>query len=932
MTRQKIGIGIIAFATLLLELAMIRAFDVILDPSMGYMIVTIAMFALGLGGIFVYIFKIDRFHAKTILPILTLCYALSIVLMLYIHDALPFNLQFSGNLLVQICAWSGMYLTVVFPFFLSGVIFSILFSVYATEISSLYFADLCGAGLGCLLLMFVIPIFGPGGILFLLAGLLCLAAFCVSSFANKTLIVFVPISLILICYPFLHGQYIEFSDHANKRDTNVLKEMGKREYVKWDQISKLEVYDNIGSKYFSLDGGQQASNMMQYDGNLSRFTDLIHQQPQAYYFGLSSLVHYLKRTIPAETLILGAAVGGESKTALIFGARNIDAIEMVGAMVDAAKDRYRTFSGDIFNHPQIRYMKGEARTFLRGTNKQYDIIQMFSNHSSSSITQGNGALESVYLQTVEAYEEYFTHLKPDGILSMNRHYYPRMLTTAAQAWHRLGRSDFHKHVLVFERYAPDTLPTVLIKMTPWTAAEVEEARSYLNREIIGREREQRASFPSPLILRQSPFQSAVICGQNQVDALSLLIGTYGQKALPYPVRVRFSVDGSGQNAEFQLDGRQIHDNQQVVFPLNPPWENVRGRLISVQVSSENTQPDQAFSLWLDSAKQPLVQNIKIGQGTAYKIAFNPVDPAGNLLPAALLAQPFPRELAARADYRLDPVDDNRPFFNMIRKTTRELSPRTSSFLDGGTANILNQQRLPVLSRRLPALSRDVLCFVVVGSMSVLFAALFIFLPLRWTKKGSGIWPAMPWFLVYFSCLGAGFIVIELTLIQLCTKLIGYPTYTYAAVLFALLVSAAFGSFFSRRLLAGHPGRWPWIFLALVAYGGAFLAFCQPLFAHLLQYALPWRWIAATVLIFPLGFFMGMPFPLGIAALDRCYPAGIAWAWGMNGFFTVLGGFLSLVSAFFLGFRITLLIALGIYCVALLAYAMISKARAGLARA
>ena len=41
MTRQKIGIGIIAFATLLLELAMIRAFDVILDPSMGYMIVTI---------------------------------------------------------------------------------------------------------------------------------------------------------------------------------------------------------------------------------------------------------------------------------------------------------------------------------------------------------------------------------------------------------------------------------------------------------------------------------------------------------------------------------------------------------------------------------------------------------------------------------------------------------------------------------------------------------------------------------------------------------------------------------------------------------------------------------------------------------------------------------------------------------------------------
>ena len=53
MYRQHIGTAILAFATLLLELSMIRAFDVILDPVMGYMVITIAMFALGLGGIYV---------------------------------------------------------------------------------------------------------------------------------------------------------------------------------------------------------------------------------------------------------------------------------------------------------------------------------------------------------------------------------------------------------------------------------------------------------------------------------------------------------------------------------------------------------------------------------------------------------------------------------------------------------------------------------------------------------------------------------------------------------------------------------------------------------------------------------------------------------------------------------------------------------------
>ena len=104
---------------------------------------------------------------------------------------------------------------------------------------------------------------------------------------------------------------------------------------------------------------------------------------------------------------------------------------------------------------------------------------------------------------------------------------------------------------------------------------------------------------------------------------------------------------------------------------------------------------------------------------------------------------------------------------MVRKTTRALTVGQSPFLDSGTAQVLNAQLLPVLSK-------DIVGFFVVGSVSVLFAALFIFLPLHRTKRGEKSWPAMSWFLLYFSCLGAGFIMIELTLIQLCTRLIGHP--------------------------------------------------------------------------------------------------------------------------------------------------------------
>jgi spermidine synthase len=86
---------------------------------------------------------------------------------------------------------------------------------------------------------------------------------------------------------------------------------------------------------------------------------------------------------------------------------NIDAIDLVKAMVDAVKGRYAKFSGGVFIHPKVDYRVGEGRTFLRSSNKKYDIIQMFSNHTSSSLAHGSGALSSVYLQTAEAYMEYF---------------------------------------------------------------------------------------------------------------------------------------------------------------------------------------------------------------------------------------------------------------------------------------------------------------------------------------------------------------------------------------------------------------------------------------------------------------------------------------------------------------------------------------------
>ena len=76
-------------------------------------------------------------------------------------------------------------------------------------------------------------------------------------------------------------------------------------------------------------------------------------------------------------------------------------------------------------------------------------------------------------------------------------------------------------------------------------------------------------------------------------------------------------------------------------------------------------------------------------------------------------------------------------------------------------------------------------------------------------------------------------------------------------------------------------------------------------------------------IFPLGFFLGMPFPLGILKLDNKPRGAIAWAWGMNGLFTVMGGLSSVLLSLFLGFRITILVSILLYIAAFALYSRLS---------
>src|SRR5262249_41446819 len=153
------------------------------------------------------------------------------------------------------------------------------------------------------------------------------------------------------------------------------------------------------------------------------------------------LAHWLKRDKSAQTLVIGSAGGQETLAALTWGASHVDAVEMVCTVIAAGKGKYRDFIGGIFDNSRVTTHCDEGRNFLAHSNNRYDVIQIHSNHTTSSIANGSGDVMPIYLQTVESYRDYFSHLAPNGILQVNYFVYPRMISTAAEAWSQFAPGE-----------------------------------------------------------------------------------------------------------------------------------------------------------------------------------------------------------------------------------------------------------------------------------------------------------------------------------------------------------------------------------------------------------------------------------------------------------------------------------------------------------
>jgi hypothetical protein len=279
------------------------------------------------------------------------------------------------------------------------------------------------------------------------------------------------------------------------------------------------------------------------------------------------------------------------------------------------------------------------------------------------------------------------------------------------------------------------------------------------------------------------------------------------------------------------------------------------------------------------------------------------------LPGTLLDTPFrtllttshPEEFYNSYPFDVRPISDNRPFF-FYTVQTRDL---LDFVLHGSrkTEDFKINSALPVL-------------FALVA-ISIIATLIILALPplvLRHRlPRGEGSYRA----LFFFLFIGAGYIVIQVALIQKFVLFLGHPTYALTVIIFSMLLSSGCGSFASKKLVRYDMRRLVPV-LALIVLGNILLALVvSPISESGVALPFAVKVLITVALISPLGFAMGMPFPTGLTLLERVMPASVRWAWAINAASSVMGSAAAMFLAIYLGLKLTLIIGSLFYLAALL---------------
>lgn len=248
-------------------------------------------------------------------------------------------------------------------------------------------------------------------------------------------------------------------------------------------------------------------------------------------------------------------------------------------------------------------------------------------------------------------------------------------------------------------------------------------------------------------------------------------------------------------------------------------------------------------------------------------------------------------------FHIRPATDNKPYFSQF------LRWKSIPYLSGifGTQNVSFLE----LGWLIAAIS-----FLQIAVLAVLL----ILLPLMKSRGWQSI--NKSWILLYFSGLGAGYMFLEIVLIQKFILFFGNPVYASAFVICIMLLASGAGSQYSSRI---SPTRavLQRILMSISLILLLYTFFLSPLLGLVSGFSGWLKIMLSLPLVAIPASLMGMPFPLGLRALSGTGEKSIPWAWGINGCVSVISASLAALLVVEAGFSAVILLATISYTVSLL---------------
>ena len=383
------------------------------------------------------------------------------------------------------CSCSAICLGLFVSFLPVGMVIATLFARRPEDINRLYFSDLAGAALACVVVVPLMAWIGPSLRSSALRAILLGVAIRLAERRDQVLRVVaaagIALLAVVVVRPSVAPEIRAEASKGLRPDT----ETGASRWSALFRVDAVEInFDDETHDPNTLlfHDGIAGSAIWQWDGDpasLTRFDDDDRSVPFA-----------ALGTPPERMLIIGAAGGNEVQAAIHFGAEHIDAVELNPETASLLRGKYADYAGNVTTQPQVNYVLGDGRSYLAESDTDYDLIWFVAPDSyaaSNAASSGAFVLSESYLYTQEMIEETLEHLtdarhgrdavrrdrlSPAGRTarhgSLRRHAMrttPRASTTVRPA----RRGDRRRS----RRRSSTAISTTIMKRTPFTADELD---------------------------------------------------------------------------------------------------------------------------------------------------------------------------------------------------------------------------------------------------------------------------------------------------------------------------------------------------------------------------------------------------------------------------------------------------------------------------